>query len=170
MIHVCMWCSGCIACILPVKGSAPPEDTVPVDSDPGIYRPAPAQTNINISHTFDFILANNKRYSKRPTCERITAKSLVATSCTRNVASRTWEHTRDMKHTSVLTLNTVCICECISFRLPVKGSAAEAGAGPRVWPLVFSMMKLATWSKNMGLRSFFSRKLWAVSQGSSATL
>lgn len=71
-------------CILPVKGSAPPEGTVPVDSEPGIYRPAPAQTNTKISHkcttTFGFIFENNKCYSKRLTCERISTKSLAAAS------------------------------------------------------------------------------------------
>lgn len=98
LIHVVLWI--CIFLyILPVNGSAPPEGTVPVDPDPGIYRPAPAQTNTNISHNFDFILANNKCYSKRPTCKRISTKSLAVTSWTRNVPSRTWKQGRDMNHT-----------------------------------------------------------------------
>lgn len=50
---ICVNVPQCICaclCILPVKGSAPPEGTVTVDSDPGIYRPAPAQSNTKISH------------------------------------------------------------------------------------------------------------------------
>lgn len=52
----------------------------------------------------------------------------------------------------------------------MKGSAPPGWDGPSTCPLVLSMMKLATWSRNMGLRSFFCRKLCAVSQGSSDTL
>lgn len=54
--------------------------------------------------------------------------------------------------------------------LPVNGSLTWGAPCPRVTPFVFSIIKLATWSRNMGLNSLSCRNFWAANQGSSLML
>lgn len=54
--------------------------------------------------------------------------------------------------------------------LPVNGSDKLVFPSPNIWPFVLSIINFATWSKNMGFKSFFCKKLYAVNQGSSLML